>query len=384
MPKNPFFDEQREQSRVKTLIVTKYFNAWSNVMLSSQSDSIHYLDLYTGPGLYVDGSKSTPIEILEIAIHNDKLCERLVTTFVEADVSHAISLQKAINELPFIDRLQHPPIVSNRAVNQELALLFQAESMLPTLSFIDPWGYKGLSLSLLNSVIKDWGSDCIFFFNYNRITAALDNPVVEPLINDLFGTQRAENLRAKCLNRKSHEREYLIIEEMCEAIRKTIITKNSPNGESYVLPFTFKDENGAKTSHHLIFVSKHVKGYTIMKGIMASQSSSHEQGVASFQYNMATAREPFLYNLLQPRTELGESLLQAFAGLTLTMKEIFDKHQVNTPFVSGNYKDALNELEVANKISALPAANKRPLSNGKRSFADRVKVTFPKRSTPER
>src|SRR5207248_10024637 len=39
-----------------------------------------------------------------------------------------------------------------------------------TFLFVDPFGYKGLSLQLVNSVIKDWGCDCVFFFNYNRIS----------------------------------------------------------------------------------------------------------------------------------------------------------------------------------------------------------------------
>lgn len=50
----------------------------------------------------------------------------------------------------------------------------------------DPFGYKGLSWALIRSVIKDWGSDCVFFFNYSRINAGINNPIVNEHMEALF------------------------------------------------------------------------------------------------------------------------------------------------------------------------------------------------------
>ena len=63
---------------------------------------------------------------------------------------------------------------------------------MPTFFFVDPWGYKGLSLRLINSVLKDWGCDCVFFFNYNRINMGLGNDAVEKHMDALFGKERGE------------------------------------------------------------------------------------------------------------------------------------------------------------------------------------------------
>ena len=68
-----FFDEMTEQSRVKVEIVKNYFLAWANVILHSVREvggKLGYMDLFSGPGLYEDGTKSTPILILEEAINN--------------------------------------------------------------------------------------------------------------------------------------------------------------------------------------------------------------------------------------------------------------------------------------------------------------------------
>ena len=70
-------------------------------------------------------------------------------------------------------------------------------NLVPTLLFVDPWGYKGLSLNLIDSVLKNWGCDCIFFFNYNRINMGLNNENVKEHMDALFGEQRANELRHK-------------------------------------------------------------------------------------------------------------------------------------------------------------------------------------------
>lgn len=71
---NSFFEEQKEQSLVKSTIVAKYFDVWANVIVSVQKryprhkQKIAYIDLFAGPGRYEDGTQSTPLKILTNAI----------------------------------------------------------------------------------------------------------------------------------------------------------------------------------------------------------------------------------------------------------------------------------------------------------------------------
>lgn len=72
----------------------------------------------------------------------------------------------------------------------------------------------------------------------------------------------------------------------------------------YIEQFCFKHENLKCTSHYLIFVSQHFKGYEIMKWIMAKESSQQNQCVPSFEYNnAATLRQPFFFELSRPMDE---------------------------------------------------------------------------------
>lgn len=68
---NDFFDSSSARSKVKTEIVSRYFWVWASIILSATKGKVAYIDLYSGPGAYEDGTKSTPIRILENAINCD-------------------------------------------------------------------------------------------------------------------------------------------------------------------------------------------------------------------------------------------------------------------------------------------------------------------------
>ncbi|MCC5643202.1 three-Cys-motif partner protein TcmP [Nostoc sp. CHAB 5824] len=379
MSTTSFFDEQKEQSLIKARTVEKYFWAWAKVIIGTikrlESEGrevdprIAYIDLFAGPGRYKDGSKSTPIKVLETGISNPDMQNRLVTVFNDVDAENVSSLHEVLNLIPGIEDFKYKPQVINHEVGENIVNTFNERKLVPTLFFVDPWGYKGLSLKLINSVVKNWGCDCIFFFNYNRINMGLGNAAVEEHMNALFGKIRADQVRQQLKMLKPEERELTVVEAICEALKEM--------GGEYVLPFRFKHENGKRTSHHLIFVSKHVKGYAIMKDIMAKESSEQNQGVPSFEYNPATYRQPLLFEFYRPLDDLEEMLLDTFAGQTITMLEIYNQHHIGKRYISKNYKDALNNLEAKGKITVYPPANKRKKIKGEITFRDSAEVTFP-------
>lgn len=367
-----FFDESREQSEVKARIVQKYFWAWANVIIPSaklHGNRILYIDLFAGPGRYKDGTLSTPLLVLKQAIADANMRNMLVTLFNDKDPSTAGALQKAIDNLPGIEKLKYKPQVSSEIVGERIAKLFEDHRLVPTFFFVDPWGYQGLSLRLINSVLQNWGCDCVFFFNYNRVNMGLANPAVLEHMNALFGDERAENLRSELVGLDPHDRENLIVERLSESLKDM--------GAAYVLPFTFKNESGSRTSHHLIFATKHFKGYEIMKEIMTKESSEEHQGVASFEYSPASERFPILAELVRPLDTLGEMLLNEFAGETLTMEAVYMRHSVGRPYTRRNYKRALTTLELEGKIVAEPAANERRKYKGEVTFPEKVRVKFP-------
>lgn len=369
-----FFEESREPSQVKARIVEKYFSAWADVIIGdgNKINKIGYVDFFAGPGKYEDEAKSTPLLVLEKAIDSKKIRDRLVSVFNDANPDFTKNLEDAIKLIPGIDTLKNEPKVENLEMGEEeiAVQILDHVKGIPSLYFVDPWGYKGLSLQLISSAVKNWGCDCIFFFNYNRINIDINNPLVKDRINSIFGIERTEKLRRIINGMNPSDRELTIIEEICQAVRAEC--------GQYVLPFCFKKEDGKRSSHHLIFVTKDKTGYKIMKEIMAKESSDTDQGVPSFEYNTATEKQLLLFGYTRPLDDLAEMLLEAFAGRTLTRRQIYDQHNVGTRYIPNNYKEILIKFEVEGIIQTDPPADKRPKRKGEVTFSETtVKVTFP-------
>ena len=379
MPTKDFFAERTESSEVKTEIVRKYFWPWakiiSNQVKKMGGEKIGYADLFAGKGRYQDGSESTPIEILRGAIRDPQIREMLVAVFNDEDRENIIALEHEVKTIAGIALLKYPPVFLNSTVDDSLAQKLGEISTIPTLFFLDPWGYKGLSLRLIEAVLKPWGCDCIFFFNYNRINAALPNPKFTQNMNSFFGKERAERLRAATKGKSPDERENLIITELKRALKQL--------GGAYTTEYFFKDNSGRKTSHFLIFASKHPLGEGIMKEIMAGESSSEDHGVASFGFNpldketsTTRAAAPTLFDLTDPIRDLATDLLSNFAGRAIKVKEVFHDHHIGKHYTAKNYKQAIMRLESEGKVQLRPTMDERKRA-GKITLGDNVIVIFP-------
>ncbi len=367
-----FFDEQSEQSQIKAAIVADYFWAWANVIIGTQRrfpnqvQKIAYVDLFAGPGRYENGAASTPLMIMERAVGDKKVGDRLVAIFNDSDKANSASLESEINEIPGIESLRYKPRVSTGKVGEKLVRQFKAMKLVPTFLFVDPFGYKGLSLQLVNSVLKDWGCDCVFFFNYNRISMGLSNSAVEDHMDALFGKLRADGIRQQLKERlyQPNERECFIVEQMKQSLEEM--------GGEYVLPFRFRNPQGTRTTHHLFFVSKHFRGYEIMRDVMYKHS--HKEGtVANFEYNPADSRWPSLFELVRPLGDLEDMLLSDCSGMTTKLRPLFEQHSKGKGYVLKNYREVLCRLEQEGKIQMSPSS----ISRKRGTIGPNVTITFP-------
>jgi three-Cys-motif partner protein len=222
--KPEFFEDQKAQSRVKSTIIVKYFKAWGSIMARQVQDvknpRLAYIDLFCGPGKYEDGAVSTPLLILEHVIATPDLQDKVIAVFNDAEAARTAELDKNVRALPGIETLKHEPQIRTGEVDDALVAEFASIDMVPAFSFIDPFGYKGVTLELLEALMKGWGSDMVLFFPFDRINAALTNPKVTKHVDALFGKERANRLRELTSGMHPENREALIIEEFAEALRE--------------------------------------------------------------------------------------------------------------------------------------------------------------------
>src|SRR5262245_18364146 len=370
-----FFDGQSAQSQIKAAIVADYFWAWASVVIRVQkkypyhAQKIGYIDLFAGPGRYENGAASTPLLVMQRAVADPDIRERLLTIFNDKNEANTDSLRREFTAIPGIENLKFPPQIETGEVGEKVIQDFQSMKLIPSFLFVDPFGYRGLSLQLVNSVLKDWGCDCVFFFNYNRISMGLGNDAVEEHMDALFGKERAAALREKFRMKTvtPGERETLIVAEMKKALEEM--------GGQFVLPFRFRNAEGTRTTHHLFFVSKHFRGYEIMREVMYKHSHKDDK-VAKFEYNPADSRCPSLFELVRPLGDLEDMLLADCAGKTFSLKDLFESHSVGKGYVRKNYREVLCRMEQEKKVAIAPPCPPRR----KGTLAEHAKITFPIRA----
>lgn len=109
-----FFNTPSDPSKVKFEIVRKYFWAWAKIIAPRARGNIAYIDLFSGKGVYNDGSKATPLLILEGALRDSLIRTKLITVFNDVTPENIETLQSAIDALPNISQLKNKPIILNR------------------------------------------------------------------------------------------------------------------------------------------------------------------------------------------------------------------------------------------------------------------------------
>lgn len=366
--KEQFFVHQSEQSMVKAKIVSSYFTAWSRIMCQNWSRSIPvgYVDLFSGPGVYQDGKESVPIMLIKTVLSDLRLCNRFWFYFNDQDENNISDLKSAIASIDVDNKLEGKIQYSVRTVDEQYADAIRINSRGPILSFVDPFGYKGLTVGLINKLIENNGSDCIFFFNYNRINMALSsNTKFDEYLEGIFGQKRVEVLKEELKDLPAEEREPVVLNALMAALKE--------NNAINALPFKFYSTEMLRTSHFIIFVSKSKLGCSIMKQIMYANSAKDVDGVASFEFkdskNFGNKYEQ-LTIFDRPLDALCEEVYEMCKSKDIKVKSICEKYDTDFSnyFVSRNVKDALIRLEEQNKI--IVTGRKQKQRKGKLNMPD--------------
>ena len=374
MPENTvFFNEQSEQSAIKAKIVSDYFAAWSRVMKNNWPGNLSYIDLFCGPGKYGNGALSAPLLVVQKILNDDVLSKRMSCIFNDADSNNIELLKRSVSDMDAAGVLKKHIGYYNYTIESGFEQNVRIPTGVPVLSFVDPFGYKGLTINLIEKLIANSGSDCIFFFNYNRINMALSsNTKFDEHLQGLFGAKGLQKLKEELAPLTSAQREPWVINRLQE-----VLTENKAN---YVLPFKFYGNQQKRTSHFIVFVTKHPTACKIMKQIMYSNSAKDADGVATFSFedshNFGNKFEQI--SLFQrPLLDLQDELQQIYAGQKACVKELCEKYDTDFTnyYVAKNVKEALRHLENEGKIIVI-SGRKQKMRNGVLNMPDAAIIQF--------
>lgn len=337
---------------VKTEIVLKYFKVWSQVLRKSASE-LQYLDLYAGKGRHENGDVSTPIRLLEMAAEDSFLRQNLLVILNDVKPTYCKQLRRLISELGLSQKFHNKPRVHNTEIDEPVAERLANVKMVPTFCFIDPYGYKGLTQSLVRSVIKDFGSDCLVFLHTSGINRNISKDLEKRKdVIPIFGQKRFMELLARFARPNCNR-----IAEIVTAFRAA--SRDVGARFSSILQFNFPNTN--RISHHLVFLSKNRLGFRIMRNIMAGFSLKDE-GVPRYVYIEGSEQcyDQLYFEGMSPMRVLKDHILRKIGDSKKCVGMIVDEiDETDWIYTEKNVKTALIQLVEGHSLNATHPEGKR-------------------------
>ena len=340
-----FFAVQKEESRVRTLIVTEFFKAYFPIINATFQRDIWYIDLFCGPGCYEDGSASTPIKLLDVidSFKDDAVRARLKIVFNDHNKDYTEKLRQHIQMHPVLPRLKYQPQILNLKAS-EVDLSTYTRGNNPVFSFGDPWGYKDVSMSQVWSLVKNRGSDCVLFFNSDRILQDISKPAnaqdFQQIFGDLFEDAKAIQTDSTMSQRKKAE---AFLTLFSKNLYLTVQKEYGNKFKIFVLPFYVEADDKEKTSHYIVFISKAHKAIQEMRKVMIKHGNSIS---AELGYD---SKDEMQISLLNRNDDSSESIVK-------TIKTIFSQYQqfYGTKYTVASLSELMDRYEMWTMYRVLP------------------------------
>jgi three-Cys-motif partner protein len=322
-------------SRVKHVILEKYFPSWAKI-LGSRNMRLAYVDCFAGPGQYeldgypVEGSPLIVIrEGIKFAQSNNE--QSLALYLVDDDPRQVQRLDAKIKTagFPQYPKNLHVKIICKDSRSFVPEFLERVGLEIPAFFLIDPYGHP-LPIPIINGILRRPRAEVFINLMWFQINRDLNNPKVEARLNQLFGN--SEWREQKFMQLHGAEREVAFLNYF-----------KSQLDCKFVLQFRIRHDredshSGERTKYYLLHASNHVKAALLMKEVMWPLGD--EPG--TFDFSDETQR--VLISETPPEEELREYLLSNFRGKELTFDKILE-YTWHLPFIPKHYLSVLRQLE---------------------------------------
>jgi three-Cys-motif partner protein len=245
---NDFFVEQSSNSEVKMQIVLAVFKLWLKDKKTKKS--LSYIDLFSGPGTYDDGTFSTPVCILQEICAMKSVAQKFNIILNDRSAAYMAKLRRTIMNIRNANFFKTLLTSTRDACKEILKIKSDGNCFI----FLDPWGWKGMNRNHINSTLQNKNCEIALLFSFNQFNRFVNFDKIGGIFDDLFDVRTLREIRKFCATNPKYKKEKFILEKFVE-----IITKNCP--DCHCLPFKFKIERSSKTSHYLIFIIRDEKRF---------------------------------------------------------------------------------------------------------------------------
>ncbi len=346
--------EIEPHTKAKHEILRRYLGAWFPI-LGSKIPRIVYIDGFCGPGKYLGGEDGSPIIALKEALIQPALENSNVNfLFIDERADRVNHLETELSLLKIPTNFHVDPRVNefeNTLTEILDSLQQEGHQLAPTFAFIDPFGFKGASFSLVKRLLGNLRTEVFINIMIDSINRFVEHPtpIDRQHIKDLLGASDAE------INQVINSADRIL------AFRQLYQNKLHQHAR-FVRFFEMRDHRN-RVIYYLFFASNHPLGHTKIKETFWKVDNQ-----SGFKFSDRTdPNQPVLFEL-DPSIDLAKLLKEHFAGTAQVSENVITYVEYETAYTSSHAKKALVQLENNNQILVNSIK-----SDGKK----RIKSTFP-------
>ena len=249
--KKDLFEQRKPQTVSKHKIFENYLEPWAKIIANQKWNDAYYIDAFAGTGKYIKtGEAGSPVIAAQILLKCQKSRCKFHCICVEKDSKRYKILKNSIKR--FIGKLNIE--IYNGEFLDFIQTILDRIKNFPAFFFVDPEGFSGMDFETIEAILNLSSKEIFINFQYNAIQRWLKAPKVENTITTLFGTS----------NYKKCENEVELIELYKKQLRQT---------GAFVWYFKNKFPNKNRTLYYLIYATKNITGFKIMKHVMFEEAS---------------------------------------------------------------------------------------------------------------
>jgi spore photoproduct lyase len=249
--KKDLFDQKKPQTVSKHKIFENYLEPWAKIIANQKWNDAYYIDAFAGTGKYIKtGEAGSPVIAAQILLKCQKPRCKFHCICVEKDSKRYKILKNSIKR--FTGKLNIE--IYNGEFLDFIQTILDRIKDFPAFFFVDPEGFSGMDFETIEAILNLSSKEIFINFQYNAIQRWLKAPKVENTITTLFGTS----------NYKKCENEVELIELYKKQLRQT---------GAFVWYFKNKFPNKNRTLYYLIYATKNITGFKIMKHVMFEEAS---------------------------------------------------------------------------------------------------------------
>ena len=328
--------------QVKHTILAHYLKIW--VQHLGKNPEICYFGCFAGRGRHGTGDEGSPIKALKVIeeVKASTNLDNAYCIFIERDFEEfqrlEIELSQSRGEYPF------PQVECvNKSFDDCIEPLMAKYNVpgRPAFFFIDPFGYAGIRMHLVQEILSYRRTEVLFTFMISAIQRWLGLPDQQANFVSLFGTQDL-----MCILDEKEHLEARLVDFYEHQLRKAA-------GDRFVLRFKMCDDEQHRTLYYLIHATNNLTGCRKMKDVMGRNASQEGSPFAYLGPDDVFCRASSFLFAEAEISAFAERLLAQFAGRTLSFEELVRESIMDNYFLEGTYKKVLRQLVEGHQVEPI-------------------------------